>query len=375
MKDVIKSQQNNEEYKLINGQRVKVNRRQRRSNLNSYYALAVVFVAIIVLILCMTVFFNVKSINISGATLYSKEQIMAVGGVSGGGNLIRTNTDVIEKRLSDNLAYVDAVTVSKKYPSSLEIKITEAVQAAELQEKDGYYLVSESGKILEKNSERKNPKLPLVKGFQLKDPKVNGEMVSKDSFKTDILSQMMEEIDALSFENINVIDLTERTNIVLEYDNRIEIRLGSSVDMDYKLTSIKATIDEYLAEGYEGILRYNGVSSGISAIPKKTDDQSSAADSTASDESSDSSADSSVPADTTITESSESSDESYSDWDSTDYSDSTYADDTADSGSYSDWSAYDDTQSAADTWTNDQTDQTWDTAQDYWDDQTTDTQW
>ena len=57
MKDVIKSRQDDGEYKLINGQRVKVNRRKRRSNLNTYYALAVVLAAVIVLVLCLTVFF------------------------------------------------------------------------------------------------------------------------------------------------------------------------------------------------------------------------------------------------------------------------------------------------------------------------------
>lgn len=285
MKDVIKSQQTNEEYKVINGQRVRVNRRKRRSNLNTYYALAIVLVAVVVLILCMTAFFNIKKINISGVSLYSTEQILVVGGASNGANLIRTDTDVIEKRLLDNLAYVDSVTVKKNYPSSLDITVTEAKKAAEIEHKGKYYLLSESGKILESGNDVRNNDIPLIKGFELKGLSPNDKLESEDAFKTKILQQMMEEIKAIEFEDIRVIDLTDRTDIKLDYDGRIEIRLGSSVDMDYKLTYIKSVIDKCLTDDYEGVLRYNGMNSGISAIPKSDTEASEPDSSSVSDES------------------------------------------------------------------------------------------
>lgn len=274
MKDVIKSQPI-EEYKVINGQKVRVNRRKRRSNLNTYCALAIVFVAVIVLILCMTVFFNVKEIKVSGVSLYSKEQVLAVGGASNGINLIRTNTDVIEKRLLDNLVYIDEVTVTKDYPAAISINVKEAVKAADIEYNNKYYVLSESGKILESANGSRSEGIPLVKGFELKSLSPNDKLESEDAFKTKILQQLMEQIKSQGFEDIRVIDLTDRTDIKLDYDGRIEIKLGSSVDLDYKLTYIKAVIDECLTDSYEGTLRYNGVNSGISAIPK-SDEQSGA---------------------------------------------------------------------------------------------------
>lgn len=274
MKDVIKSQPI-EEYKVINGQKVRVNRRKRRSNLNTYCALAIVFVAVIVLILCMTVFFNVKEIKVSGVSLYSKEQVLAVGGASNGINLIRTNTDVIEKRLLDNLVYIDEVTVTKDYPAAISINVKEAVKAADIEYNNKYYVLSESGKILESANGSRSEGIPLVRGFELKSLSPNDKLESEDAFKTKILQQLMEQIKSQGFEDIRVIDLTDRTDIKLDYDGRIEIKLGSSVDLDYKLTYIKAVIDECLTDSYEGTLRYNGVNSGISAIPK-SDEQSGA---------------------------------------------------------------------------------------------------
>lgn len=274
MKDVVKSRQDDGEYKLINGQRVKVNRRRRRSNLNSYYALAVIFAAVIVLILCMTVFFNVKTVNIQGVNLYTNEQILAVGGVNSGVNLIRTDTKTVETRLKNTLVYIDDVQVSRKYPSELEIKVTEAVKAAQI-EKDGkYYILSESGRILEADVPL-DESLMMIKGFELKSLDPGSTLESKDAFKTKILDQLISEIKKLDFEDINEIDLTDRTDIKMTYDNRIDIRLGSSVDIDYKLTYIKAVIDKSLSDNYEGTLRYNGVNSGISAIPKSDSDSAS----------------------------------------------------------------------------------------------------
>ena len=58
------------------------------------------------------------------------------------------------------------------------------------------------------------------------------------------------------------------------YDGRLEIKLGSSVDMEYKLTYLKAVIDKSITDDYEGTLIYNGADSGISAIPKSQDESS-----------------------------------------------------------------------------------------------------
>ncbi len=97
----------------------------------------------------MFFFFNVSEIKIEGVTLYEQDQILGVGGVSTGQNLVRTNTDIVEKRLKDTLVYLDDVKVTKKFPSTLVITCTEAEKAADIEYKNSYYVLSASGKILE----------------------------------------------------------------------------------------------------------------------------------------------------------------------------------------------------------------------------------
>lgn len=267
MKDVVKSHMG-DEYKYINGKKVKVSRRRRRSDVMTYSAITVAVFTAIGLVLSLCFLFDLKEVTISGVSLYTSEQILTVGGVTTGANLIRTNTSVIEDRLIDTLPYVEDVRVSKSYPNGLKIEVTEARKCAEIENAGRYCVLSKKGNILEVDNVYHDPSLPLITGFELKEPKANQPAESKDAGKTKVLMQLIGDIEKSGFTNVTEIDMTNRTDLFLKYDNRIDIQLGSSLDMQYKLESIKAVIDNKLIDGYEGLLRYNGANSGISAIPK-----------------------------------------------------------------------------------------------------------
>ena len=217
---------------------------------------------------------NVSEIKIEGVTLFVQDQILGVGGVSTGQNLVRTNTDIVEKRLKDTLVYLDDVKVTKKFPSTLVITCTEAEKAADIEYKNSYYVLSTSGKILETKNPAPTGDIPVIKGFELKSLSQGDKLASEDSFKADILKELLNDLHDLKFKNIDSIDLTTRSDIKLMYDGRLEIKLGSSVDMEYKLTYLKAVIDKSITDDYEGTLIYNGADSGISAIPKSQDESS-----------------------------------------------------------------------------------------------------
>jgi len=267
MKDIVKSQ-TNDEYKFINGKKVKVSRRKRRSNVMTYSALTVAAFTVIGLIVCLCFLFDLKEVTINGVTLYTNEQILAVGGVTKGSNLIRTNTDIIEQRLLDTLPYVEEVSVKKDYPNSLIIEIKEAEKCAEIENAGRYCILSRKGNVLEVDNPNRDTSLPLVIGFDIKEPKANYPVESNDAGKAKVLMQMIGDIEKSGLDKIGEINITNRTDLYLKYDGRIDIQLGSSLDMEYKLESVKAVIDNKLIDGYEGLLRYNGANSGISAIPK-----------------------------------------------------------------------------------------------------------
>lgn len=272
---------------------------RRRNTVNLYTTVAAAITAALGSLLSVNVLFNLSptGLTVNGVTLYTPQQIQQIGGLAPGQNLVRLNTEFIERRLTDNLVYIDKVSVLKDYPDGLIINVTEAKPAVQIEYENGYCTMSKSGRILETCEEERNSLLPLVTGYELtgeetaeeraerlekaansgskasKKPEVKPGMkaISEDEQKTAILSELLAKLDSLEFGKIAKIDIKDRTDIKLIYDGRIQIELGSSVEMDIKLTQIKAVIDSELPENYEGRLRYNGIDRGISAIPKKTD--------------------------------------------------------------------------------------------------------
>lgn len=239
----------------------------KTARMRNLYIGSIFIVLAIILIACLVFFFNIETIQIEGVTLYGDEQIQIVGGVQSGQNLIRLDTDVVEERLKNNLVYIEDVKVQQKLPSTLVITCTEAEKAVDIEDNGSYYVVSSSGRVLEQSAQPTG-KIPVIKGFELKSKTPGEELASKDSLKTDILSQLLAGIQDNHYKRITNIDMSDRSDIKILYDERIEIRLGSSVDIESKLTQIKAVIDRQ-REDYEGTVIYNSIESGISAIPKE----------------------------------------------------------------------------------------------------------
>lgn len=245
-----------------------VRRGGTNANIRAYYALAVVFAAVIVLILCLTLFFRISKIQVEGVTLYREDQIINVSGISQEMNLMRTDTGKAESRLLDNLVYIDSVEVKKKFPSTIVISCKEAEKAADIECNGAYYVVSTSGRILEAKNPKRTKGIPVVSGFELSSLDVGSQLESSDGYKAKILTDILESFSKHEFGKVNSIDMKSRADIILGYDNRITIKLGSSADISYKLSYFKAVIDA-LTPDYEGTLIYNGAESGISAIPKE----------------------------------------------------------------------------------------------------------
>ena len=163
MKDIVKSQAN-DEVKYINGRKTKLARRKRRSNLMTYCAVAVAVFTAIGLVVSLCFLFNLEDVEVSGLTLYSNEQVFAAGGVEAGANLIRVNTSQIENQLTETLPYIKSVSVNKVYPHSLQISVTEEQKLADVEYAGRYYVIAQSGKIVEAMNTYHDPALPLVKG-------------------------------------------------------------------------------------------------------------------------------------------------------------------------------------------------------------------
>lgn len=280
MKDIIKSDQSKDEVRIINGEEVVVSRKKRRRNMSLYYVLIIIFVILAMIFLSFTYFFRIKTIKVSGNTLYTTEQVIEQSGVSLDDNLFRTDTDAVQNRISSAFPYFESVEVKRELASTLKITVIEATPAVSICNNDNeFVVVSTNGRILETGLSSSKEGTAEVYGMEMTETRAGSDYDDKDKIKKSVLDEIISESEKLGLNKITQIGLSERTDIRLIYNGTVKIKLGSSQDIPFKLSYIKSVIDK-LGEDYSGTLIYHSAESGISAIPDNDQTAESAAEST-----------------------------------------------------------------------------------------------
>lgn len=240
-------------------------KRRRRKNLSLYYLMLFVVVSCAFVLLSLTVFFRIDTIKISGTSDYSPEEIIAASGIRKGDNLIRLDRTKVSEHVESQLANIEISGIKKKFPSEVILNVKPADPYAVILDNKIYYSISKSGKVLSSSAEN-NSGLILITGLDAKELKLNKYVTSNDDKKNELLKSISDNLDALSFTGITEINITERFDIKLVYQNRIHISIGGPTELAYKIKFAKVTIDEKIAQNFSGnlIIRDNG---GASIIP------------------------------------------------------------------------------------------------------------
>ncbi len=242
---------------------------RRRRNLSLYYLLIFIICVLVLFILSRTVLFNINEYVVSGNERYSAEEILEAGKLKIGRNMYNLNIDNAEARIKDELIYIEEVELLRKLPDKLIVNITEAVAYACCEYDNGRYcVISRGGRYLETEQLSIRENLILIDGMELTGVALGEDFESKDENKELIILELLKTIDEICPNKITYIDITDRTNIKMVYDGRIDIEFGSSLDYEYKLRYIITIIEENLDETTEGTLIYHSAQAGASFISK-----------------------------------------------------------------------------------------------------------
>lgn len=243
--------------------------RRRRRNLSLYYLMLFVICAVIFLILSRTVLFNIDEYIVTGNSIYSVDTILDAGNLRDGRNMYGINLDRTAERIKDKLIYVEDVTLRRKLPNKFIVEVTEATAYACCEyEGNRYAIITKSGRYLETEQLGARAGLILIKGTELTNVSLGAEFKSSDETKQTIILDLLEAISETCDGKVTEIDITDRTNITMRYDDRIDIDFGSSLDYEYKLRYITAIIEENLEPGAEGRIIYHSSAAGASFIRK-----------------------------------------------------------------------------------------------------------
>lgn len=229
----------------------------------------VLVVLVIGVTLSLTVLFKCEGVEVIGSTRYSSQDIVNASNLKYGENIFLANKSDAKKRIEEKYPYIETAEIGFAIPSTITIKLTEATPEYYIQDSTKFFITSKESKLLEEVTKRELD-IPSIIGCKLKNPKVGEIAQMEDDRVITVLNEVANSMEANSVIGIKEIDLTDMSNIELNYEDRITIVIGMPEYIDYKMRTAMTIISNKLTASDTGRLDCSNLIEG------RTDDKDNA---------------------------------------------------------------------------------------------------
>ena len=253
--------------------------------------LATVVAVVLAVVLGMSIFFKVETVKVSGCKTYTEWEIAEASGIETGSNLLTVSRAQVSGNIISRLPYVDSVRVGIFLPDTVNIENKELDIVYAIEDAEGnWWLMNDEGKIVEQINPVSSKEYTRILGVRLEGAEVGKVAVAEEPVLATIpvagsdpdnnetseptettaetepeatirvgvtgaerLNTALAVIQQLSSNSISgqvdSVDVTNLTDIELWYDERFQINLGNTGQLEYKVSALKATINRM--ESYE----------------------------------------------------------------------------------------------------------------------------
>ena len=277
---------------------VKTIKAQKRKRSRASLVLKILCAAGVAAALTMgaTVFFRVEHVVITGNHRYSQEEIQAASGIQAGDNLFHMNKFQIEGELRHVLPYLEEVSIRRRLPNGVEIRVNEWEAAAqvlpvpgaepaipaeihnelvpppdpaapELSGEDASsagdesgeqkeeepeeellvpaeepWLISAGGKLLEPVP--KDCNATLVSGLTILAPEAGtmAQVPEEEALKLSGLTRLLDELEKRGLlQRVTAIEVQE-TTLTFSYMGRFDVKIPLNADFTYKLNFLQKMV-------------------------------------------------------------------------------------------------------------------------------------
>lgn len=241
-------------------------KRVRRNKFKRKLLLLCFIVFIVIMILLYAPFMKVKTISCTGNTSISAEEIISASKICKGNNIFRINKskaiDYIE-----NFSYIKSVKIDRKLPSTVNIIVEECKLSAYVLNKKEYIYLDETGKVLQTSDTPPTANVPVVVGAKIVNSDVNKTIEFKDDKQLNALMDILECIEGSRFNGlVTIVDITKTDNTKFTLNNILDIILGDTENLDYKINFMASGAYDNLGGTRGGTL---DVSYGSTAVFKE----------------------------------------------------------------------------------------------------------
>ena len=214
-------------------------------------------------------FLTVREIIVKGNTRYDNNAIIAYSGIVKGQSAFRVNKVRAAEQITAAFPYIDGLQISTPEMGRvvIDVRETQAYVAVELP--TAWAIVGENNRIVEMlpHEEFHAVRYPRISGAVLLSEEIGGVAFDKESFS--IVCEILDTASAYKFEHIAGIDMAQRARVTVNWNNRIEILLGTMLNTDKKFAASSAIMERLLSEGDPTLAGTLDVSSYSGNDPEK----------------------------------------------------------------------------------------------------------
>ena len=223
------------------------NRKRRRVSFSFLYKLLAFLLTCTAIALALTLFFRVRTIEVSGNSRYTSDEIIAAAQVKTGDNLFLMNKFNAAERIRRTLPYIETVQFRRMLPDGLSIVVTECADPAAVVQDGKAYLLCDTGNIVDEMAASAVRNRIQIVGLTLVDPQVGTQATAAEGQEL-MLERLLELLKALDSRSmaadVSEIDMSDASQLTLRYLDRFDVCFPWDADYAYKLDYLLAVVEK-----------------------------------------------------------------------------------------------------------------------------------
>ena len=222
-------------------------RRRRRGGSGFLYKLLSVLLICMAIILALTLFFRVDTIEVNGELRYTEDEIREAAGVKPGDNLYLLNKNDVAARIVEALPYIENVHPYRRLPDTLIIDVTECGRPLAVSQEDGVWLVSPHGKVVGRAESGDAVDYGAITGCTLLAPSVGTPIALATEYSAQQTSliglltalesmELLDEVDAVHLDDLGFLSM--------DYGGRFTVRMAYGANYDWELQKLTKALSK-----------------------------------------------------------------------------------------------------------------------------------
>jgi len=226
-------------------------RRQRNREYRQTGALTkllIMFAVVAAIVLGVAIFFRIHNVEIQGNAIYSSDQVVTASGLEEGDNLLMVNRAAVAGRIKAMMPYVRDVSVSPMLPDTVVIQVKESDVAVLVRSDTGAdWYVNADGRVMGSSVQGFRGQIIDLEGVTITAPKA-GEQAAAAEGQAEGFAAALQVIRQMEgtglMEQVTALDAQKSYDLILFSDDRLEILLGSTDQLEYKIQYLAVILED-----------------------------------------------------------------------------------------------------------------------------------